>query len=123
MGVVNVAAGLAILGAEPALPYRRRWRESRGDVKTDLGYLVMTGVALLLAGTPLTAAFTAAARLAGEPRAAARCGRDTWPRAAPAGAGVAGVRARVVQLSPRCVTTPGCGGCIPSTTASSGCTG
>jgi sterol desaturase/sphingolipid hydroxylase (fatty acid hydroxylase superfamily) len=61
MGVVNVLAGAAILAAEAALPYRRAWQGAHGDVGTDLGYLVMTGAALLLAGTPLMAAFGAAA--------------------------------------------------------------
>jgi ornithine lipid hydroxylase len=78
MGVVNVAAGIAILAAEKTLPYRRIWQGSRGDVRTDLGYLAMTGVTLLLAGTPLTAAFTAAARwLAG------RGGGTLWPHTWP----------------------------------------
>jgi sterol desaturase/sphingolipid hydroxylase (fatty acid hydroxylase superfamily) len=60
-GVVNVLAGAAILAAEAALPYRRVWQGAHGDVKTDLGYLMMTGAALVLAGTPLMAAFSAVA--------------------------------------------------------------
>jgi sterol desaturase/sphingolipid hydroxylase (fatty acid hydroxylase superfamily) len=61
MGVVNVLAGAAILAAEAALPYRGSWQGAHGDVATDLGYLAMTGAALVLAGTPLMAAFGAAA--------------------------------------------------------------
>ena len=75
MSVVNVAAGLAIIGAELALPYRRRWRESRGDVKTDLAYLALTGVALLVAAAPLMSACAAAALWLGE-----RAGGGIWPR-------------------------------------------
>jgi sterol desaturase/sphingolipid hydroxylase (fatty acid hydroxylase superfamily) len=78
MGIVNVAAGVAILAAEAALPYRRVWQGSRGDVRTDLGYLVMTGVALLLAGTPLTAGFTAASRWL-ESHGGGTLWPHTWP--------------------------------------------
>ena len=74
MGVVNVLAGAAILAVEAALPYRRVWQGVHGDVKTDLGYLAMTGVALVLAGTPLMAAFGAAAAWLGQ-----QGGGALWP--------------------------------------------
>jgi sterol desaturase/sphingolipid hydroxylase (fatty acid hydroxylase superfamily) len=79
MGVTNVAAGLAILGVERALPYRRRWRESRGDVPTDLGYLILTIVLMVGAAGPLMSACAAAALWVGE-----RAGGTIWPRHWPA---------------------------------------
>ena len=75
MAVTNVAAGLAIIGAESALPYRRRWRESHGDVPTDLGYLAMTGLMLFVATAPLMAACAQAALWFGD-----RFGGGVWPR-------------------------------------------
>jgi sterol desaturase/sphingolipid hydroxylase (fatty acid hydroxylase superfamily) len=75
MGVVNVAAGMAIVATELVLPYRRRWRESRGDVPTDLGYLVLTAVAMFALAAPLMSGFAAAALWLGE-----RVGGTAWPR-------------------------------------------
>jgi sterol desaturase/sphingolipid hydroxylase (fatty acid hydroxylase superfamily) len=75
MAVVNVAAGVAIIAAELALPYRRRWRESRGDLPTDLCYLALTGFAMFAVAAPLMSAFAAAALWMGE-----GFGASAWPR-------------------------------------------
>ena len=75
MAVVNVAAGVAIIAAELTIPYRGRWRESQGDLKTDLCYLALTGVALLVAAAPLMSACAAAAIWLGE-----RFGGTLWPQ-------------------------------------------
>lgn len=75
MGVVNVAAGLAIVAAELAVPYRRRWRESNGDLPTDLCYLLVTGIAMFALAAPLMSAFAAGALWVGE-----RFGGGAWPR-------------------------------------------
>jgi sterol desaturase/sphingolipid hydroxylase (fatty acid hydroxylase superfamily) len=84
IGVTNVAAGVAIIAAERALPYRGRWRESRGDVRTDLAYLLMTFVALFVVTAPIMAACSAAALWFGD-----RFGGTVWPRQWPVAAQLA----------------------------------
>ena len=77
--VVNVAAGLCIVGAELTFTYRPRWRRAQGDVPTDLCYLALSAVAALVAAAPLMAALAAAALwLQGQ------VGGTIWPRHWPA---------------------------------------
>jgi sterol desaturase/sphingolipid hydroxylase (fatty acid hydroxylase superfamily) len=62
IAIVNVAAGLAVVATELAIPYRARWRQSHGgDVQTDLAYLAGSAALVLIATTPLTSGFAAAA--------------------------------------------------------------
>lgn len=80
MNLVNVGAGLCIIGAELALPYRHRWRRSHGDVWTDLCYVAFSGMVILVAAAPLMALCAASAVwLAGQ------VGSTVWPRHWPLG--------------------------------------
>ncbi len=74
MNVVNCSAGLVILLAELALPYRSDWNRARGDVPTDLAYLVFSGALVLAASIPVMAACSAAALWLG-----AQAGGTLWP--------------------------------------------
>jgi sterol desaturase/sphingolipid hydroxylase (fatty acid hydroxylase superfamily) len=73
--LVNVGAGLCIIAAELLLTYRPRWRASRGEMGTDLCYLALSAVAMLVAAAPLMAAVTAAALWL-----QAQLGASLWPR-------------------------------------------
>lgn len=74
MNLVNTAAGAVILVAELALPYRRDWGRSRGDVPTDIAYLLIGGAAVLAAAFPVMAACSAAALWLGT-----QAGGSLWP--------------------------------------------
>ena len=75
VNVVNVAAGLCIVGAELTFTYRPRWRTSHGDVGTDLCYLALSGVAVLAAASPLMAGLAA-----GSLWLQSQVGANLWPR-------------------------------------------
>lgn len=79
VAIVNVAVALAIAVLERALPYRREWNASHGDVKTDVLHLVF-------AMLPVPALFRAAAigaLTAASIFLAARLGTPLWPSSWP----------------------------------------
>jgi ornithine lipid hydroxylase len=73
--LVNVAAGLCIVGVELTFTYRPRWRRAQGDVPTDLCYLALSAVAALVAAAPLMAALASAALWL-----QSEVGGTIWPR-------------------------------------------
>jgi ornithine lipid hydroxylase len=74
VNVVNVSAGLGIIAAELAVSYRPRWRRGHGDLGTDLCYLVLSAVAVLVAAAPLMAGLASAALWL-----QAQLGTTLWP--------------------------------------------
>lgn len=78
MNLVSGAVGLALIPLERAMPWEASWRRSRGDVPTDLAYLLVSACLSLVLAAPLMAAVAGAALWL-----AHQADGSLWPRAWP----------------------------------------
>lgn len=61
MNLVNGIAGLLLIPLERLIPYQASWQRSRGDVPTDIAYLMISSGLTLVLASPLLAAVSSAA--------------------------------------------------------------
>lgn len=78
MNLVNGAAGLLLIPLERWIPWATSWRHPRGDVPTDLAYLLVSAFLSLALAAPLMAAVSGAALWL-----AHQAHTGLWPRAWP----------------------------------------
>jgi sterol desaturase/sphingolipid hydroxylase (fatty acid hydroxylase superfamily) len=71
----QIAAVIAILAAEHLLPYRPDWLRSHGDVRTDLGHALVSGIG----ATRLAEATVRAVGVVAAARIAEAAGGSLWP--------------------------------------------
>ncbi|MEW5742874.1 MAG: sterol desaturase family protein [Myxococcota bacterium] len=78
MNLVNGLAGLALIPLERALPYEQSWLRSRGDVPTDVSYLLLSAFVSLVLAAPLMAVVSGGALWL-----AHQADRGLWPSSWP----------------------------------------
>jgi len=86
VAIIQTAATVVAIALEYALPFRRAWLHSHGDLRTDLAHLVVTSNVVTGVRWAVTAGFVAVTGLLG---AAGPTGFAVWPAAWPLWAQVA----------------------------------